>query len=88
MQRPLIHHLVFFRGVLEGTIQLANDQDADCFASWKVGGQDFYVYGIKLTATEAQQQNKEQQDATTDDPKKEHEALAEEQAPVGRANLH
>lgn len=33
-----------FRAVTEGTALLSNDQDADIFASWKVGGQDFYAY--------------------------------------------
>ena len=48
--RQLVNHLDFFRRVLDGTMKLANDQDADCFASWKVGGQDFYVYGTEQNA--------------------------------------
>ena len=46
-RRKLVNHLDFFRGVLDGTIKLANDRDGDCFASWKVGGQDFYAYGME-----------------------------------------
>lgn len=45
--RKLVNHFDFFRRVLDGTVKLANDMDADCFASWKVGGQDFYIYGIE-----------------------------------------
>ena len=50
-RRKLVNHLDFFRRVLDGTMKLANDRDADCFASWKVGGQDFYVYGIEQNAS-------------------------------------
>ena len=41
----LIDHRKFFAFVVEDAIKLTNDQDADVFASWKVGGQDFYIYG-------------------------------------------
>ena len=42
-----LDHLEFFKMVLDKTIKLSNDQDATCFTSWKVGGQDFYVYGVE-----------------------------------------
>lgn len=45
--RKLIDHLEFFKLTLDGSIKLCNDQDGDIFASWKVGGQDFYIYGKK-----------------------------------------
>ena len=44
--KELIHHYKFFGFVLRKRIELSNDEDADVFASWKVGGQDFYVYGV------------------------------------------
>lgn len=40
----LINHLDLFRRVLNGSLKLSNDRDAGYFGSWKVGGQDFYVY--------------------------------------------
>lgn len=40
----LIDHLVLMSRVLSKEAELANDQDANVFASWKVGGQDFYIY--------------------------------------------
>lgn len=39
-----MHHLDIFQGVLNGNMKLCNDRDATHLASWKVGGQDFYVY--------------------------------------------
>lgn len=45
MARPaLVPHRMIFEGVLNGTLKLTNDQEATVFASWKVGGQDFYIY--------------------------------------------
>lgn len=41
----LIDHMKFFAFVTEGAIKLTNDRDGDIFSSWKVGGQDFYIYG-------------------------------------------
>lgn len=41
----LIDHMKFFAFVTEGAIKLTNDRDGDVFSSWKVGGQDFYIYG-------------------------------------------
>ena len=35
------------KGILDGTLKLTNDRDATIFASWKVSGQDFYVYARK-----------------------------------------
>ena len=45
--RELIDHMEFFKLTLNGSIKLCNDRDGDIFASWKVGGQDFYIYGKK-----------------------------------------
>ena len=45
--RKLIDHMEFFKLTLDGSIKLCNDQGGDIFASWKVGGQDFYIYGKK-----------------------------------------
>ncbi len=42
-----ISHKKFFQRVLDTEISLSNDRDATCFCSWKVGGQDFYIYGIE-----------------------------------------
>jgi len=39
-------HRDFFRQVSSGKIRLSNQDDANAFASWKVGGQDFTIYGI------------------------------------------
>ena len=44
-EMKLIDHRKFFAFVVEDAIKLTNDRDADIFASWKVGGQDFYIYG-------------------------------------------
>lgn len=41
----LIDYLKFFDLVLRGEIKLTNDKLANVWASWKVDGQDFYVYG-------------------------------------------
>jgi len=46
-ERKLIHHDEFFKLYLDGKIKLSNDRDGDIFSSWKVGGQDFYIYGVK-----------------------------------------
>ena len=42
--KALMSHLKIFRGVLDGGYKLTNDEDGTVFASWKVGGQDFYIY--------------------------------------------
>lgn len=48
MNNPqLINTEEFFKQVVENKIALSNDREADVFTSWKVGGQDFYAYGIK-----------------------------------------
>ena len=44
-KREVINFLAFFSLVLNGGIKLSNTQDATVIASWKVGGQDFYIYG-------------------------------------------
>ncbi len=41
-----INYLDFFQSVINQKIKLSNGRDATIFASWKVGGQDFYIYGI------------------------------------------
>ena len=46
-EKQLISHTRFFQEFLDGTIKLSNDRNANIFASWKVGGQDFYIYGIR-----------------------------------------
>jgi hypothetical protein len=43
----LINYKEFFKYVLKGIIKLSDAQRANTFASWKVDGQDFYIYGIK-----------------------------------------
>jgi len=44
--KKLMKYVEFFEAVLGGNIKLSNEAEADVFASWKVGGQDFYIYGI------------------------------------------
>ncbi len=55
MKANLINHNDFFHEVGTGKIVLSNDRDANVFASWKVGGQDFYVYGIRQELGEESQ---------------------------------
>lgn len=43
----LLTYTEFFNEVISNNIKLTNQEDANVFASWKVGGQDFYVYGYK-----------------------------------------
>jgi hypothetical protein len=42
----LMNHMEFMRAVSDKSIILCNEQDSEVFTSWKVGGQDFYAYGI------------------------------------------
>ena len=44
----LINHMEFFQDVVSGNIKLSNDSIGDTFTSWKVGGQDFYAYGLSV----------------------------------------
>ena len=43
----LVGHLEFFQKVVDGSIRLSNDSIGNVFTSWKVGGQDFYAYGLR-----------------------------------------
>ena len=45
-EKKLISHADFFELFLVDKIKLTNNRDADIFSSWKVGGQDFYIYGV------------------------------------------
>jgi hypothetical protein len=49
IKRPVkcINHLDFFAKSIGDEIKLSNDIDCNIFASWKVGGQEFYIYGIE-----------------------------------------
>lgn len=49
MEKILINHKEFFRFVLNGIIELSNEAESNVFTSWKVGGQDFYIYGRNPT---------------------------------------
>jgi hypothetical protein len=55
----LLDHFDFWQGAITGQIELTNDQAADVFCSWKVGGQDFYAYG-RFRKTEAKDKPNEQ----------------------------
>lgn len=50
-----VDHMQFFGDVLSGKIKLSNQDDANVFASWKVGGQDFYVYGVMEVLNESKE---------------------------------
>jgi len=54
----LIDHMAFLFQVTDGTLQMTNQQDAEVFCSWKVGGQDFYAYGKAIKAEPAEGQSR------------------------------
>jgi len=50
-----VDHMQFFGDVLSGKIKLSNQDDANVLTSWKVGGQDFYAYGVREVLNESKE---------------------------------